>query len=72
MGLSVLIDILNPEMIVIGSVFQRSEELLREEMEKWIEKEALSLSSSVCRVVPAALTENIGDWAALSVAAMCE
>ena len=69
-GLSVLIDILNPEMIVIGSVFQRSENLLREAMEEKIKKETLSYSRSVCRVVPAALTENIGDYAALSVAAL--
>ena len=69
-GLSVLIDILNPEMIVIGSVFQRSENLLREAMEEKIKKETLSYSRSVCKIVPAALTENIGDYAALSVAAM--
>jgi len=69
-GLSVIIDILNPEMIVIGSVFQRSENLLREAMEKKIKEESLSLANSVCKIVPAALTENIGDYAALSVAAM--
>ena len=32
-GLSILIDILNPEKIVVGSIFERSEDLLREEME---------------------------------------
>lgn len=71
-GLSVLIDILNPEVIVIGSVFQRSEELLRDAMEKKINEETLFHAKNVCRVVPAALTENIGDVAALSVAAMAE
>lgn len=71
-GISVLIDILNPEMIVIGSVFARSEDLLREEMEKVIESETLLYSRNACRIVPAALTENIGDYAALSVAAMIE
>ena len=71
-GLSVLIDILNPEMIVIGSVFQRSEILLREAMEETIRKESLSLAREVCKIVPAALTENIGDYAALSIAAMIE
>lgn len=69
-GLAVLIDILNPEVIVIGSVFQRSEELLRESMEAKIEAESLSYARKVCRIVPASLTENIGDYAALSVAAM--
>lgn len=71
-GLSILIDILNPEVIVIGSVFQRAESLLRDAMEKKIEEEALFYSRKVCKVVPAALTENIGDVAALSVAAMIE
>ena len=71
-GLSILIDILNPEVIVIGSVFQRAESLLREAMEKKIEEEALFYARKVCKVVPAALTENIGDVAALSVAAMIE
>ena len=71
-GLSILIDILNPEVIVIGSVFQRAESLLRDEMEKKIKEETLFYSREVCKVVPAALTENIGDVAALSVAAMIE
>lgn len=71
-GLSILIDILNPEVIVIGSVFQRSENLLRCEMEKKIREETLFYSRKVCRIVSAALTENIGDYAALSVAAMAK
>ena len=69
-GLAILIDILNPERIVIGSVFQRSEELLQEHMDRILEKECLSYARNVCKVVPAALTENIGDYAALSVAAL--
>ncbi len=67
-GLSVLIDILNPECIVIGSVFQRSEELLRKRMEEVIEKEALSYSRKACKIVPAELGDSIGDWAAIAVA----
>ncbi len=67
-GLSVLIDILNPEMIVLGSIFQRSEELLREDMTKVIEKETLSLSRNACKIVPAELGDSLGDVAALCVA----
>ncbi len=67
-GLSILIDVLNPECIVIGSVFQRSEGLLREAMEEVIHKETLALSRAVCKVVPAALEESLGDHAALAVA----
>ncbi len=69
-GLSVIIDILNPEKIVIGSVFQRSENLLRKKMQEVIDREALSLSSKVCEVVAAELGDNIGDVAAISVAVL--
>lgn len=68
-GVSILIDILNPERIVIGSIFTRSENLLREKMEEVIKKEALFHAANVCRVVPAELGEAIGDYAAIAVAA---
>jgi glucokinase len=67
-GLAMIVDILNPERIVIGSVFARSEELFRPLMEKAIRREALGVSAEVCKVVPASLGEAIGDYAALSVA----
>lgn len=67
-GISVLIDILNPERIVIGSIFARSEGLLREGMEGLINKEALPQSLKCCKTVPAALGEKIGDYAAVSAA----
>ena len=67
-GLSVLIDLLNPERIVIGGVFARAQELFRPEMEKAIAREALVQSAAICKVVPAQLGEAIGDTAALSLA----
>ncbi len=63
-----LIDILNPEKIVIGSIFARSENLLREGMEKIINKEALPQAVKCCKIVPAALGEQIGDYAAIAAA----
>ena len=68
-GLSILIDILNPEMIVIGSIFERSGELLYEKMRNVIDRETLPFSNSVCKIVPAKLGDSIGDVAAVSVAA---
>ena len=68
MGLSMIIDILNPEVIVIGSVFARSGHLLRAEMEKVIDTEALAPSAAVCRIAPAELGDEIGDFAAVAVA----
>ncbi len=67
-GLSILIDILNPEKIVIGSIFVRSHNLLWESAKQVIEKEALSLSANCCKVVPALLGEQIGDYAAIATA----
>lgn len=67
-GLSILIDILNPEVIVIGSIFGRSHNLLWEHTEKVINKEALSIAAKVCKVVPAGLGEKIGDYAAVATA----
>ena len=67
MGLSILIDILNPECIVIGSVFARSENLLRPAMEEVLLRETLPASLRVCRIVPAALGEAIGDLASLAI-----
>ena len=68
-GLSVLIDILNPEMIVIGSIYQRAEHLLAPYAEEEIKKNALRQSAQVCRVVPAKLANGIGDYAAISLVA---
>ena len=67
-GLAILIDILNPEIIVLGSVYERSEELLWPCAQRVIEQEALAISREGCRIVPAELGNKIGDYAALSVA----
>ena len=68
-SLSVLIDILNPERIIIGGVFARCTDLLLQDCENVIRQEALSPAARVCRVLPAGLGERIGDYAALAVAA---
>ncbi len=68
-ALSIFIDILNPEVIAIGSIFARSTDILWPHAEKVIERETLIHSRRVCRVVPAALGEKIGDLEALSIAA---
>ena len=67
-GLSILIDLFNPETIVIGSIFSRSENLLRAEAERIIREEALPMSASVCSVRTAQLGNAIGDYAAIAVA----
>ena len=68
-GLSMLVDLLNPERIVIGSVYARSEKLFRDTMRKVMERECLPAALGVCEVKAAQLGDQIGDYAALSVAA---
>ncbi|MBR7161214.1 MAG: ROK family protein, partial [Clostridia bacterium] len=67
-GISVLIDVLNPELIVIGSIYARSADLLKPYMEETLAKEALSVSRKQCKIVPSSLGEQIGDFGALAVA----
>ena len=69
-GLAILADVIDPEVIVIGSVFARCEDLIRPHMEPIFLREALV--GERCRIVPAALGEQIGDYAALTVAQMEE
>ena len=66
--LAIMIDLLNLEVIVIGSIFARAESLLRPAMEKAIEREAFAVSAKACRIVPAALGDDIDQYEALAVA----
>ncbi len=67
-GLAILIDILNPQAIIIGSIFARSQNLLIEGMNKALNREALPQSRQSCKIIPAKLGEKIGDLAALGIA----
>jgi glucokinase len=67
-ALAILVDILNPERIVIGGLAMRLGERLLEPARRALAREALPQSAAVCRVVPAALGESIGDVAALCIA----
>ena len=66
--LAFTIDILNPEVIALGGVFMRNADLFMEVVEPILGREALPLALRACRIVPAELGENIGDYAALAVA----
>ena len=66
--LAFTIDILNPEVIALGGVFMRNAALFMPVVEPILEREALAPALKACRIVPAELGENIGDYAALAVA----
>jgi len=67
-ALAVLVDILNPEIIVLGSLAVRLGELLLKPALQELERQALPQALRVCRVVPAELGERLGDVASLCAA----
>lgn len=67
-GLAVLIDIINPQCIVIGSIYARNEMLFKPHIDRILKEEAIPSAVDVCQIKPALLGESIGDFAALCVA----
>ncbi len=67
-AMAILIDLLNPECIVVAGLAMRLGESLLGPARTAVHREALASSASQCRIVPAQLGEQIGDVAALCVA----
>ncbi len=66
--LALLIDVFNPERIVIGGLYPRCEDLLGPAMRAALEREALPGPRAACAIVPAALGETIGSHGAIAAA----
>jgi glucokinase len=67
-GLAALIDVLNPEVIVVGGMGARLGDLVLEPARRVVVAEAIPAAAAACRIVPAALGERVGDVAAICVA----
>ncbi len=67
---AIIIDLFDPEMIVAGGIFMRSSHLILPEAERVIDVEALAMTRTGVKIVPAGLGEEIGDYAALGIASM--
>ncbi|HET8638226.1 MAG TPA: ROK family protein [Acidobacteriaceae bacterium] len=67
--LAILVDLLNPERIIIGGLALRLGDLLFEPALNSMRREALPQSGKACVVVRAGLEKHIGDISALCVAA---
>ena len=67
-ALAMLVDLFNPERVVIGSIFARGGDLLRPHMERVLRREAIPRSLDVVEILPAALGEELGDYAAICAA----
>lgn len=67
-GLSILVDILNPEVIIIGSIYTRLRALMEPYVMQVVQKETIPQNFESVRIVPSQLGERLGDVAALEVA----
>ena len=67
-ALAMLMDVLNPQRIVLGGLAWRMGDHLLAPMRKMAAREALPRTMAACEIVPAGLGERIGDVAALCVA----
>ena len=67
-GMAVLVDVLNPDMIVVGTLGVVLGDLLLEPARAVVQAEALPRAAAACRIVPAALGSRLGDVAALMAA----
>ena len=66
--MAILIDLLNPECIIVGGLALRMGEALLAPARDTVKQEALPSSAKVCRISASSLGEQIGDIAALCVA----
>lgn len=64
-GIALLVDLLNPEMVVLGSLGVRAGDLFIPLARSVLDEEALPQSAAACEIVPAALGDQIGDVAAV-------
>lgn len=69
-GLAILVDLLNPEIIILGNVYRKTEELLRPPTLEVLERESIAISRRSCRIVPTALEDDLGLYAAFSAATL--
>ncbi|MDO8589530.1 MAG: ROK family protein [Armatimonadota bacterium] len=67
-GVANVVNILNPELVVIGGGVTRAGELLFEPVRRVIEKRALSGLSKIVGVVPAALGDDVAVVGAITLA----
>jgi len=65
-ALAVIVDVLNPQRIVIGGFYPLSRALLEPAMRKTLAKEALAGPLAACEILPAQLGRTIGSYGAIS------
>ena len=66
-GLGNIVNILNPEVIVIGTILVKAQDLLLEPIRAYLRRETWPRVFDTVRVVPAGLGDEVGDLAAIAV-----
>jgi glucokinase len=67
-GVAILVDILNPQLVVVGTLGAVLGDLLLAPARRWLALEALPISAQACQIVPAQLGDSLGQTAALMAA----
>lgn len=65
-SISVLIDILNLDTVVIGGIYPRCENLLKDKMLLELKKECIPNNLEVCKITSSFLKEHIDDYSSLA------
>lgn len=67
-GIALLVDLLNPGVVVLGSLAVRAGDFFLPTVDRILREECLPQAYAACRVVPAALGDHLGDVAAICAA----
>jgi glucokinase len=66
--LAILVDLLNPEVIIIGTLGILLGDLVLEPAREVLKREALPISSQACKILPAQLGSSLMDVGCLMAA----
>jgi len=66
-GIANMVNILNPEVVIIGTIAVAAGDLLLEPIRRNVRKMAMERAASIVRILPAQLGEYVGDLAAVAL-----
>ena len=66
-GLGNIINILNPQIVIVGTILVKASDLLLEPIREYIRAETWDRVYDMVRIVPAELGDSVGDLAAIAV-----
>jgi glucokinase len=67
-GIAILVDILNPQLVIVGTLGILLGDILLEPARRSLKEEALPRAANVCRIVPAQLGSDLGSICSLIAA----